>query len=41
MELSVIGVNTQKQKQFNKKGIYTVEDLLKYTPKKYFDYRNI
>lgn len=40
MELSVIGVNTQKQKQFNKKGIYTVEDLLKYTPKKYFDYRN-
>lgn len=39
MELSIIGVNTQKEKQFNKKGIYTVEDLLKYTPRKYFDYR--
>ena len=39
MELSIINVNTQKQKQFNKKGIYTVEDLLKYTPRKYFDYR--
>lgn len=39
MDLSIIGVNTQKQKQFNKKGIYTVEDLLKYVPRKYFDYR--
>jgi ATP-dependent DNA helicase RecG len=40
MELSVINVNKQKEKQFNKKGIYTVEDLLKFVPRKYFDYSN-
>ena len=39
MDLSIIGVNSAKIKQFNKKGIYTVEDLLKFTPRKYFDYR--
>lgn len=39
MELSIIKVNTQKQKQFNKKGIYTVEDLVKFLPRKYYDYR--
>jgi len=38
MELSVINVKTQKEKQFNKKGIYLVEDLLKYVPRKYYDY---
>lgn len=38
MDLSVIGVNSQKEKQFNKKGVYSVEDLLKYVPRKYYDY---
>ena len=38
MDLSEIGVSPVKQKQFNKKGIYTVEDLANTLPRKYLDY---
>ena len=38
MDLSEIGVSSAKQKQFNKKGIYTVEDLANTLPRKYLDY---
>lgn len=39
MDLNVIGVTPAKQKQFNKKGIMTVENLIGYIPYKYNDYR--
>ena len=38
LDLSEIGVSSAKQKQFNKKGIYTVEDLANTLPRKYLDY---
>lgn len=38
MNLSEIGVSPAKQKQFNKKGIYTAEDLANTLPRKYLDY---
>lgn len=38
MDLSEIGVSPAKQKQFNKKGIYTAEDLANTLPRKYLDY---
>lgn len=40
MHLSHINVTTQKEKQFATKGIYTVEDLLRFLPRKYHDFRN-
>lgn len=39
MDLSQIGVSPQKAGQFNKRGIYTVEDLVAYLPRKYRDFR--
>lgn len=41
MDLSVLKVTPAKQKQFAARGIYTVEDLLQYLPKKYKDYSKI
>lgn len=38
MQLSSLGVNAQKEKQFSKKGIYTAEDLVRYLPRKYKDF---
>lgn len=40
MLLSELGIIPQKIKQFEKKGISTVEDLLRFYPTKYMDYRN-
>lgn len=39
MELSVLGIQENKIKQFNKKDIYSIEDLLKYIPRTYYDFR--
>ena len=39
MELSEIGVIKSKEHQFNKKGIFTVEDLLRFLPRRYYDLR--
>ena len=38
MELRDIGILPAKIKQFNKKGIYTVEDLIGFFPRKYYDF---
>lgn len=38
MNISVLGVPPQKIGQFRNKGIYTVEDLIKYLPKRYEDF---
>lgn len=35
MNLSTLGVSSVKEKQFNKKGVYTVEDLLRFLPRGY------
>lgn len=40
MELNELGVIAKKIKQFEKKGIYTAEDLINTYPRKYIDYRN-
>lgn len=40
MDISSLGINKGKIKQFNSKGIYTIEDLIKYLPREYFDFRN-
>lgn len=37
--LEVLGLTNQKVAQFNKAGIFSVEDLLAYFPKKYYDFR--
>ena len=41
MDLSVLKVTPAKQKQFAARGIYTVEDLLQYLPRKYKDYSKL
>lgn len=41
MELSMLGIPSNKIKQLNEKGIYSIPDVLKYIPKKYYDFRNI
>lgn len=38
MDISALGVRANKAKQFEKKGIMTVEDLLSFYPRKYIDY---
>ena len=38
MKLSAIGVTPQKEKQFNGKGIFSVEDMVRYLPRKYNDF---
>ncbi len=40
MKLETLGCTAAKVAQYNKKNIYTVEDLLKTFPRKYLDYRN-
>ena len=39
MELRNLGITTSKINQFNSKGIYTVEDLINFFPRKYLDFR--
>lgn len=34
MKLSAIGITPQKEKQFNGKGIFSVEDMVRYLPQK-------
>jgi ATP-dependent DNA helicase RecG len=38
LDLREIGVLPAKIKQFNKKGIFTVEDLIEFYPRKYYDF---
>lgn len=38
LSLKDIGILPAKVKQFNKKGIYTAEDLLYFLPRKYYDF---
>lgn len=38
MQLNALNITTAKQTQFEKKGIYTVEDLVRYLPRKYKDF---
>lgn len=38
MELKRLGITPKKEAQFNKKGIFTVEDLLDFRPRKYNDF---
>jgi RecG-like helicase len=40
MELSVLGLPPKKQEQLEKKKIFTVEDLIGFFPRKYFDFRS-
>ena len=40
MDLSILGVTPQKKKQFFRKKIFTVEDLMRFLPRKYYDFRN-
>ncbi|MEG1299548.1 MAG: ATP-dependent DNA helicase RecG [Erysipelotrichaceae bacterium] len=39
MKLEFIGCTPKKINQFNQKNIYSVEDLVKYLPKEYYDFR--
>lgn len=41
MDLELLGVKPQKKKQFEAKGICTVEELLQYLPRAYKDMRHI
>lgn len=41
ISLRSISVSPAKEKQFNKKGIYSVEDLLNFLPKKYKDFTTL
>lgn len=41
MDLSVLDIQQAKKKQFAARGIYSVEDLLSYMPKRYKDYSKI
>lgn len=38
MELAALDVTPQKEKQFNRKGIFTQEQLIQYLPRKYNDF---
>lgn len=38
MNLDVLGLRKDKVNQFNKKGIFTVEDLVSFLPRKYYDF---
>lgn len=38
VKLDLLGVTEQKKKQFFAKGIYSVEDLLRFLPRKYMDF---
>ena len=39
IDISALGINKGKIRQFNSKGIYTVEDLIKFLPRDYLDFR--
>ena len=39
MDISALGINKGKIKQFNSKNISTVEDLINFLPRKYYDFR--
>lgn len=41
MRLDALGIPKNKIEQFNSKGIYTIEDLAYYFPRKYYDFRKI
>ena len=38
MDLKDIGILPAKIKQFNKKNIFTVENLIEFFPRKYYDF---
>lgn len=38
--IEILGLTNAKIKQFNNKGIFTINDLLHYTPRKYYNYKN-
>jgi ATP-dependent DNA helicase RecG len=41
VDISILGIPKNKIAQFHKKGIFTVEDLVRYLPRKYYDFRKI
>lgn len=41
MELKALGITPAKERQFNKKNIFTVEDLINFFPRKYYDLSEI
>lgn len=40
MNLDILNLRSDKILQFNKKGIYTIEDLVNFMPRKYYDFTN-
>lgn len=40
LNLELLGINKGKITQFSNKGINSIEDLLKFKPRKYYDFRN-
>ena len=40
MDLTALQIQKNKISQFNKKGIFTVEDLVNFLPRKYYDFYN-
>jgi len=41
MELELLGIKPNKKKQFEAKGIFSVEDILQYLPRTYKDFRKL
>ena len=41
MDLNILEIPKAKINQFNKKGIFDIDDLVQYFPRKYYDFRNI
>ncbi|WCK57040.1 ATP-dependent DNA helicase RecG (plasmid) [Aneurinibacillus sp. Ricciae_BoGa-3] len=41
MEIETLGIPKNKVTQFQKKGLFTVEDLARFFPRKYYDFRKI
>ena len=41
MELELLGIKPNKKKQFETKGIFSVEDILQYLPRTYKDFRQL
>lgn len=40
MDIEALDIKGVKAEKFNKKGIYTIEDLANFLPRKYYDFRN-
>lgn len=40
MDLTLLNIRKDKITQFNKKGIYSIEDLVNFLPRKYYDFSN-